>query len=115
MALELINRAAILENFMDDEELLFESIDLFLERVSSRMAELKKGVADNNPEIFMPEAHTLKGMIGIFSTAGAFEAAKILETKGRDKVTDGIAGDMLALENEVEALAAALRAWRSEG
>jgi len=112
VALEL-NRAAILENFMDDEELLFESIDLFLERISARMAELKKAVAEKNPETFMPEAHTIKGMIGIFSTAGAFEAAKKLEMKGREKVTAGVDEDFQALENEVELLVSALRAWRS--
>ncbi|GHV56645.1 hypothetical protein FACS189460_1780 [Deltaproteobacteria bacterium] len=112
VAVEL-NRAAILENFMDDEELLFESIDLFLERVASRMEELRKTVAAKNPEAYMPEAHTLKGMIGIFSTAGAFECAKKLELKGREKVTDGIDEDLKALEGEVEALVAALRAWRA--
>jgi len=112
VALEL-NRAAILENFMDDEELLFETIDLFLDRVSARMTALKKAVADKNPDVFMPEAHTLKGMIGNFSTAGAFEAAKKLEMKGREKVTAGIDEDFQALENELELLAAALKAWRS--
>jgi len=112
VALEL-NRAAILENFMDDEELLFESIDLFLERISARMVELKKAVADKDPEVFMPEAHTIKGMIGIFSTDGAFETARTLEVKGRQKVTDGIDDDFKALENEVGHLVAALRAWRA--
>ncbi len=113
MALEL-NRAAILENFMDDEELLFETIDLFLDRISVRMAELKKAVAGKNPDVFMPEAHTIKGMIGNFSTAGAFEAAKKLEMKGREKVTAGVDDDFLALENEVELLLSALRDWRSQ-
>ena len=113
-AMEL-NRTSILDNFMDDEELLFESIDLFLERIPPRMAELKKAVAEKNPDAFMPEAHTLKGMIGIFSVDGAFEAAKTLETKGREKVTDGIDEDIRLLENEVEILVEALRLWRSEG
>jgi len=110
-----LDKAAILENFMDDEELLFESIDLFLERVAARMESLKAGVVAQDPDVFMPEAHTLKGMIGIFSTGGAFEAAKKIEIKGREKVTDGIAGDFQALENETEALVAALRDWRSGG
>jgi HPt (histidine-containing phosphotransfer) domain-containing protein len=109
-----LDRAAILENFMDDEELLFESIDLFLDRISTRMAELKKAVAEKNPEVFMPEAHTIKGMIGIFSTADAFEAAKKLELKGREKVTDGIDEDFKNLENELGLLTAALGVWRSE-
>jgi HPt (histidine-containing phosphotransfer) domain-containing protein len=113
VALEL-DRAAILENLMDDKELLFESIDMFLERIIIRMAGLKKAVADRNPETFMPEAHTVKGMIGIFSTGGAFEMAKQLELKGREKTTDGIDEDFQVLESEVERLVAALTAWRSE-
>jgi len=111
VALEL-NRAAILENFMDDEELLFESIDLFLDRISARMADLKKAVEVKNPDVFMPEAHTIKGMIGIFSTAGAYEAAKTMEMKGREKVTAGIDEDFQALEKELGLLVSALEAWR---
>ncbi len=110
-----LDRAAILENFMDDEELLFESIDLFLERIASRMATLKEGVDAANPEVFMPEAHTIKGMVGIFSTGEAFESAKKLEFKGRDKSVDGIEADFADLERDLAALVAALREWRSEG
>jgi HPt (histidine-containing phosphotransfer) domain-containing protein len=99
---------------MDDQELLFESIDLFLERITTRMADLKKAVADKNMEVLMPEAHTIKGMIGIFSTAEAFEAAKKLETKGRQNVADGLEEDFQTLEKERELLVSALRAWRSE-
>ncbi|UQZ88758.1 hypothetical protein C4J81_05885 [Deltaproteobacteria bacterium Smac51] len=109
-----LNRGAILENFMDDEELLFESIDLFLERIAARMSVLKGGVEAKDPDVFMPEAHTIKGMVGIFSTDEAFEAAKTLEVKGREKVTDGIEEDMADLETKLDALVTALRQWRSE-
>ena len=109
-----LDRSAILENFMDDEELLFESIDLFLERVASRMDTLKAGVEAKDPDVYMPEAHTLKGMIGIFSTEEAFESAKKLELKGRDKVTAGIDEDYQDLEAKLGELVAALREWRAE-
>ncbi len=108
-----LDKAAILENFMDDEDLLFESIDLFLERVASRMDSLRAGVTAKDPEVFMPEAHTLKGMIGIFSTGDAFESAKKLELKGRDKVTDGIDEDLADMDIKLNALIAALREWRN--
>ena len=107
-----LDRAAILENFMDDEELLFESIDLFLERIAARMDSLKEGVEAADPERFMPEAHTIKGMIGIFSTGEAFESAKKLELKGRDKLTEGIAQDFKTLEDDLGTLVSALRDWR---
>lgn len=107
-----LDRAAILENFMEDEELLFESIDLFLERIAARMDTLKEGVEAADPESFMPEAHTIKGMIGIFSTGEAFESAKKLELKGRNKVTEGIDQDFKALEDDLGALVRALRDWQ---
>lgn len=110
-----INREAILENFMDDEELLFESIDLFLERIAVRMESLTRAVAAKDPETFMPEAHTIKGMVGIFSTGAAFEAAKKLEMKGREKATEGIDEDLADLTAQSEALANALKQWRTEG
>lgn len=110
-----LNRAGILENFMDDEELLFESIDLFLERVAARMESLAAGVQAKNPDVFMPEAHTLKGMVGIFSTGEAFEAAKKLELKGREKLCDGIDEDFADLSGKLDSLVAALKDWRSEG
>ena len=112
---EELNRAAILENFMDDEELLFDSIDLFLERIADRMETLKGGVVAEDPEVFMPEAHTIKGMVGIFSTGETFEAAKKLEMKGREKVTEGLGEDLGTLEIKLGSLVAALTQWRSEG
>ena len=110
-----LDRAAVLENFMDDEELLFESIDLFLERAAARMDSLKAGIEARDPDVIMPEAHTLKGMIGIFSTGDAFERAKKIELKGREKITDGVDEDFQELENEMNSLLAALREWRSGG
>ncbi len=114
MAAEL-NREVLLENFMDDKELLFESIDLFLERIAARMETLEGAVAAKDPDAFMPEAHTIKGMVGIFSTGEAFEAAKKLEIKGREKVADGVDGDLADLKGKLEALVTALKDWRSEG
>ncbi len=110
----MINRQALLENFMDDKDLLFESIDLFLERVETRLSTLRQTVAAKDPDSFMPEAHTLKGMIGIFSTESAFEAAKKLEFKGREKNIDGIDEDLADLEEKLAALVAELKQWREE-
>lgn len=112
MASEL-DRSAILKNFLDDEELLFESIDLFLKSIEERMGSLRKSVAFKNPGMFMPEAHAIKGMIGIFSTGTAFEAAKKIEIKGQGKQVEGLERDVAELEKELEALILSLRAWRS--
>ena len=112
MATEL-DKASILENFMDDEELLFESIDLFLERVDVRMGTLQAAVAGKDVEVSMAEAHTIKGMIGIFDTGESFKSAKCLELKGREKNTEGVDADFADLRAKLDSLLNALIEWRA--
>lgn len=100
---------------MDDKDLLFESVDLFLERVAERRAVLAEAVAAKDPDAFMPVAHTIKGMVGIFSMGDAFEAAKKLEMKGRAHSVEDIEADMADFDAKTDELVEALRAWRAEG
>jgi HPt (histidine-containing phosphotransfer) domain-containing protein len=109
-----IDKAGILENFMDDEELLFESIDLFLERAAGRLETLEKAVTDKNVEGVMAEGHTLKGMVGIFSTGEAFESAKKLEFMGREKNLTGVEDALKDFALKLNELCDALKAWRQE-
>ena len=111
MSVEL-DKAAILENFMDDEELLFESIDLFLERVEERNQALDAGVKAQDPDVVMVEAHTLKGMIGIFCTGSPFEAAKKLELMGREKNIANAEESFKQFQVELADLVQNLTAWR---
>ncbi|MGL4208077.1 MAG: Hpt domain-containing protein [Candidatus Adiutrix sp.] len=113
MAIEL-DKAALLENFMDDEELLFESIDLFSERIGPRMNTLKEAILAQDINGYMHEAHTIKGMIGIFSTGEVFEAAKKLETKGREHSTLNLEDDFKVLDDLLNQLLDFLRQWRLE-
>ena len=113
MATEL-DKASILENFMDDEELLFESIDLFLERVECRMGTLQAAVTDKDLEVIKAEAHTIKGMIGIFDVGESFEAAKCLELKGRENKIEGTDEDFVDLTIKLDSLIEALAQWRAK-
>ncbi|MDR2460127.1 MAG: Hpt domain-containing protein [Deltaproteobacteria bacterium] len=85
-----ISKEQLLENFMDDEELLLESVDLFLSRVEGRYKDLDEAVKAKNEQTVMETGHTIKGMVAIFETGEAFEAAKILEFMGRNKNLDGV-------------------------
>lgn len=114
MGIEL-NKANILDNFMDDEELLFESIDLFIDRVASRMGTLQDGVTTRNLDVCMAESHTIKGMVGIFSIGEAFEAAKRLELKMRENNFEGIDEYFADLKTKTDSLVEALTLWRTEG
>lgn len=108
----VLDKAGIMENFMDDEELLFESIDLFIDRVASRMSTLQTAVTSKDLEATMAEAHTIKGMVGIFSIGEAFEAAKVMETNTRKGILDGIDDDFADLQAKISSLVEALAQWR---
>jgi HPt (histidine-containing phosphotransfer) domain-containing protein len=114
VALE-INREELLENFMGDEELLFESIDLFLERAESRYSDLAEAVKAKDPQKVMEAGHTIKGMVGIFSTGESFEAAKKLEFMGRNKALDGVDEALADFRAKLEELSGYLSGWKNEG
>jgi HPt (histidine-containing phosphotransfer) domain-containing protein len=113
VALE-INREELLENFMGDEELLFESIDLFLERAASRYVSLDAAVKSGDPQKVMEEGHTIKGMVGIFSTGEPFEAAKKLEFMGRNKDLAGVDEALADFKGKLDELTTYLSAWKDE-
>jgi HPt (histidine-containing phosphotransfer) domain-containing protein len=109
-----INREELLENFMGDEELLLESIDLFLERAETRYATLVAAVAERDPVKIMEEGHTIKGMVGIFSTGDPFETAKKLEFMGRNKALDGVDEALVDFKANLDELTGYLAAWKEE-
>jgi HPt (histidine-containing phosphotransfer) domain-containing protein len=101
----------VLETFMDDEELLVDSINTFLENVQTRLANLKQAVANRTVDVVMAEAHTIKGMMGYFSMGPPYEAAKKLEFMGREKNLDGVDEALADLETNLTQLNAVLREW----
>ncbi|MDR0356215.1 MAG: Hpt domain-containing protein [Deltaproteobacteria bacterium] len=110
-----VDKAAICENFMDDEELIFESIDLFMESSNARLKILQEAVAQRDPDRVMAEAHALKGVVGIFSPGEIMEAAKILEFMGRNKNLEGVDEALVNFENLLGQLTEILRQWKEEG
>jgi HPt (histidine-containing phosphotransfer) domain-containing protein len=110
-----IDREQLLENFMGDEELLFESIELFLERVPSRCDTLVEAVKAKDAQKVMEEGHTIKGMVGYFSTGEPFEAAKKLEFMGRNSQLDGVDEALADFQAKLGELTDYLTAWMNEG
>jgi HPt (histidine-containing phosphotransfer) domain-containing protein len=86
----VVDKDSIRENFLNDSELIFDSIDIFLDSSSTRMTALKEAVATKNADQVMHEAHALKGVVGIFSPGEVMEAAKVLEFMGRDHNLTGV-------------------------
>jgi HPt (histidine-containing phosphotransfer) domain-containing protein len=108
-----VDKESICENFMDDEDLIFESIDLFMESSSTRLAALQEAVKERNEDKVMAEAHALKGVVGIFSPGEVFEAAKKLEFMGRNKDLTGVDEALTDFEAKLAELIDILKKWRN--
>jgi HPt (histidine-containing phosphotransfer) domain-containing protein len=96
---------------MDDEELFVESVNMFLENVKTRLANLKKAVSERQVDAIMAEAHTIKGMMGYFTAGPPYDAAKKLEFMGREKNLDGVDEALADLEANVGQLNGVLAGW----
>jgi HPt (histidine-containing phosphotransfer) domain-containing protein len=90
--------AAALERVDGDLELLKELAGLFLEDCGVRMAEIRQAMAQKDASRLQRAAHTLKGSVGNFGAAEAFEAAGRLELDGRQQDWSQAAEDGAALE-----------------
>ena len=110
-----VDRDSIYENFMNDEELIFESIDIFMDSSATRMEALRAAVKERSAEKVMAEAHALKGVVGIFSPGEVFESAKTLEFMGRNKDLNGVDEALVDFEGKLDELRALLQQWRDEG
>lgn len=110
-----VDKDSIYENFMNDDELIFESIDIFIDSSATRLEELRAGVKARDADKVMAEAHALKGVVGIFSPGEIFESAKALEFMGRNKDLTGVDEALADFEGKLAELTAILKAWRDEG
>jgi HPt (histidine-containing phosphotransfer) domain-containing protein len=110
-----VDRESIYDNFMNDEELIFESIDIFMDSSANRLEALRAAVKARDEEQVMAEAHALKGVVGIFSPGDVFEAAKKLEFMGRNKDLTGVDEALVDFEGKLEQLRGILQQWRDEG
>ncbi|MDR2455225.1 MAG: Hpt domain-containing protein [Deltaproteobacteria bacterium] len=110
-----VDRESIYENFMNDEELITESIDIFMESSAARLEALRAAVKERDADKVMAEAHALKGVVGLFSPGDIFESAKTLEFMGRNKDLTGVDEAFADFEGKLGELKALLQQWLEEG
>jgi CheY-like chemotaxis protein/HPt (histidine-containing phosphotransfer) domain-containing protein len=110
----VINKAAILARVDGDLELLRELVELFLRDHPRRLDEIREAVAQGLTVDLERAAHALKGSVGNFGAKDAVEAARRLETMGRDDELSSSGGQARAeqayaqLEAELTRLESAL-------
>lgn len=93
--------AVALERLGGDEELLREVAGLFLDEYPMLMNEIRTAIMSRDSDALQRAAHSMKGSVSNFGADGVYQAAFVLEKKGR-------AGDFDALEPCINQLAIAL-------
>jgi HPt (histidine-containing phosphotransfer) domain-containing protein len=92
---------------------LRELIDMFLAEIPGWMTSLQEALAAGDAERVNRMAHTIKGAVGTFGAAPAYEAAFRLETigKSRELATTGPAWE--EMQTVIERLKKALAAFEA--
>jgi two-component system sensor histidine kinase/response regulator len=104
-----LNTAALLDGVSGDRKLLREMVDLFLVDAPKLVGRVKRAVVRGDAVRLKEAAHALKGSVGNFGSASAFEAARRLETFGRENNLPSARLAIGAFELEIRKLRQALR------
>ena len=112
--------AALLANFGGDPVLLGEVVQMVLADSPVTEREVQRSVASGDTAAVAAGAHALKGTVGLFVQAGAYEAAADLERAARQGEVDLIESaaarlttEMTALRRQLETLLEELKSSRS--
>jgi CheY-like chemotaxis protein len=98
-----------LEGMGGDGNLLKEIAALFVDSLPENLAEIERAVAEGDAVGLERAAHSLKGAVSNFGAKRAYEAARSLESSGKENQMQGVEHDLAALERELEALADQLK------
>jgi CheY-like chemotaxis protein len=98
----------------NDPELLKQLIDLFLKDCPQRLTEIRKAVANRDPDGLVAAAHGLKGSVGNFAALSIHDACFRLEQMGRDKNMAGVEEALGVLEKGIVRLTEELSAHLAE-
>jgi two-component system sensor histidine kinase/response regulator len=105
---DLIDRGAVLERVDNDQELLKEIIELFLDDCPRLMEDIRAAVHARDAFALRHAAHTLKGSVGNFAAQTAFETARVLEFMGTDNDFAGATEALARLDQIISRLCPAL-------
>ncbi len=104
--------AALRELNPDDPNFLRELIDMFLQDVPARIAEVEQSLAKQDAALLTRAAHTIKGSSGNFGAAGLVKVALVMEEQGKRSAFADAAALLPALKTEFALVTEALKAFR---
>ena len=113
-AKEVVNKAELLSQLDGDAQLLGEVIEAFLGDSGSLLQQVSDAVTNQDPVALERAAHKLSGTVSIFGSRPAMQAARALETMGRNRNLPHAAEVLAQLKDQMEALEEALGELRQE-
>ena len=105
----LIDRDALVASVGGNETLLREVVSVFLTDTPKQVAALEAAVLSRDAAAIASSAHALKGSAGLFSKAGAYDAARVLEQAARQGDLTGVEIACENVKREVSRLEDGLR------
>jgi len=106
--------AALVANFGGDPALLVEVIEMMLASTPAAERAIDRARADGDTPAVAAAAHSVKGTVGLFVKAAAFEAAAELERAARQGEIDRIEPAAARLAEEMTALRRYLKSLLEE-
>ncbi|WP_051617099.1 response regulator [Desulfonatronovibrio hydrogenovorans] len=104
-----VNLEAALARIGNDVQLMAELGRNFLQTCPGYVQELEKAFENADHEKLALNAHTLKGMLGVFAAETALGTARKLELMGRNTDMDGAQALLVRLREEIKAVETVIR------
>ena len=99
-----VDEVAVLDGFGGDSELVARLVPVFLRESSRLLLDLDDAIRAGDAAAIERLAHRLKGSIGQWSTASAYEAARAIESAARSAALEGVAEPWGILRAELPAV-----------
>jgi HPt (histidine-containing phosphotransfer) domain-containing protein len=96
----------------DDPNFLRELIDMFLDDIPQRIAEIEQALANQDASLLTRAAHTIKGSGSNFGAAGLTKVSLEMEHQGKGGQFAAAAATLPALKAEFALVTEALKQFR---
>ena len=104
----LFDKAELLDRVGDDEELVDDLIELYLEDYPSKIEDIKNNLSSGDGAAVSAAAHGIKGSSANLSFNSVAEFAKQIEFAGKENNLDEAAARFIDLEAEIVKLLAVI-------
>jgi protein-histidine pros-kinase len=109
-----LDPATVLAAFGGNQKVLREVIDMFLVDGPAHLTAMRHALEAGDAQALSSTAHALKGSVGLFVQAGAFETVRQLERTAKAGDLQSAGPLWASLERDMRVLDTALRALREQ-